>query len=113
MPNDLPPPEEIPLPPPPEDIPLPPPPEEVPLPPQPPSSSLPPLPRSSPPPSPSLPDLEKEMMKKVMGFTDFNSTKGKQVPNNNVGAVHVVKKRRYRQYMNRKGGFNRPLDKVA
>lgn len=54
------------------------------------------------------------MMAKVMGFSEFNSTKGKMVPGNkSVGAVHVVKKRRYRQYMNRKGGFNRPLDKVA
>ena len=26
------------------------------------------------------------------------------------GAVHKVVKRKYRQYMNRKGGFNRPLD---
>lgn len=56
---------------------------------------------------------EMEMMQKMLGFSNFDSTKGKQVPGNNVGAVHVVKKRRYRQYMNRKGGFNRPLDKVA
>lgn len=32
---------------------------------------------------------------------------------NNMGAVHVIMKRKYRQYMNRKGGFNRPLDFVA
>lgn len=32
---------------------------------------------------------------------------------NNQGAVHVIMKRKYRQYMNRKGGFNRPLDFVA
>lgn len=56
---------------------------------------------------------EQDMMAKIMGFSDFDSTKGKKVPGNDVGAVHVVKKRRYRQYMNRKGGFNRPLDKVA
>lgn len=30
-----------------------------------------------------------------------------------MGAVHVIMKRKYRQYMNRKGGFNRPLDFVA
>ena len=35
-----------------------------------------------------------------------------QVKGNNVGDVHVVLKRKYRQYMNRKGGFNRPLDYV-
>lgn len=56
---------------------------------------------------------EEEAMAKVMGFSSFDTTKGKQVPGNQVGAVKVVKKRRYRQYMNRKGGFNRPLDKVA
>ncbi len=27
-------------------------------------------------------------------------------------AVDVKKKRKYRQYMNRRGGFNRPLDKI-
>lgn len=56
---------------------------------------------------------DEAMMKKVMGFSAFDSTKGKMVPGNQVGSVHVVRKRHYRQYMNRKGGFNRPLDKVA
>ncbi|KAB7506402.1 U4/U6.U5 small nuclear ribonucleoprotein [Armadillidium nasatum] len=37
----------------------------------------------------------------------------KKVEGNDVGAVHVIMKRKYRQYMNRKGGFNRPLDFVA
>lgn len=56
---------------------------------------------------------EQDLMARVMGFSNFDTTKGKMVPGNqSVGAVHVVKKRRYRQYMNRKGGFNRPLDKV-
>ena len=54
---------------------------------------------------------EIEMMK-VMGFGSFDSSKGKKVKGNNVGDVHVVLKRKYRQYMNRKGGFNRPLDFV-
>lgn len=49
----------------------------------------------------------------IMGFSSFNTTKGKKVPGNDVGAIHVVKKRKYRQYMNRTGGFNRPLDKTA
>lgn len=58
--------------------------------------------------------LEDKEMSRLLGFSNFETTKGKQVPGNNqIGAVHVVKKRRYRQYMNRKGGFNRPLDKVA
>ncbi|XP_077550936.1 uncharacterized protein LOC144164312 isoform X1 [Haemaphysalis longicornis] len=55
---------------------------------------------------------EKEMMK-LMGFGSFDSSKGKHIAGNNVGAVHVIHKRKYRQYMNRKGGFNRPLDYVA
>jgi U4/U6.U5 tri-snRNP-associated protein 3 len=42
--------------------------------------------------------------------------KGKPVEDNHVGAgtgaVSKHKARKYRQYMNRKGGFNRPLDKV-
>lgn len=55
---------------------------------------------------------EQEMMK-VMGFCGFDTTKGKKVDGNEVGDVHVILKRKYRQYMNRKGGFNRPLDFVA
>ncbi len=51
-------------------------------------------------------------MMKIMGFGSFDSTKGKKVKGNDVGDVHVVLKRKYRQYMNRKGGFNRPLDFV-
>lgn len=54
-----------------------------------------------------------EQLQQIMGFTGFSSTKGKKVDGNNVGEVHVVLKRKYRQYMNRKGGFNRPLDFVA
>lgn len=51
-------------------------------------------------------------MMKTMGFKGFGTTKGKKVKGNDVGEVHVVVKRKYRQYMNRKGGFNRPLDYV-
>lgn len=54
-------------------------------------------------------DSEKEMQR-VMGFKDFRTTKDTKVPGNekNYG-VHKVKKTEYRQYMNRTGGFNRPL----
>lgn len=55
---------------------------------------------------------EQEMMK-TMGFCGFDTTKNKKVEGNNAGEVHVILKRKYRQYMNRKGGFNRPLDFVA
>lgn len=55
---------------------------------------------------------EQEMFK-LMGFCNFDTTKNKKVDGNDVGTVHVILKRKYRQYMNRKGGFNRPLDFVA
>lgn len=55
---------------------------------------------------------EQEMMK-AMGFCGFDTTKNKKVDGNDAGEVHVILKRKYRQYMNRKGGFNRPLDFVA
>ena len=54
---------------------------------------------------------ELEMMK-IMGFTGFTTTKNKKVKNNDVSGVHISSKRKYRQYMNRKGGFNRPLDAI-
>lgn len=57
-------------------------------------------------------ESEQEMMK-MLGFCTFNSSKNKKVEGNEEGAVHVILKRKYRQYMNRKGGFNRPLDFVA
>ncbi|VDL72879.1 unnamed protein product [Nippostrongylus brasiliensis] len=49
----------------------------------------------------------------LMGFTAFDTTKNKKVHVNYDGAVKINKPRRYRQYMNRKGGFNRPLDYIA
>ncbi|KAG9333059.1 hypothetical protein JZ751_013844 [Albula glossodonta] len=56
---------------------------------------------------------EIEMMK-IMGFATFDSTKGKKTDGSvNAHAVNVSQKRKYRQYMNRKGGFNRPLDFIA
>ncbi|XP_056004436.1 U4/U6.U5 small nuclear ribonucleoprotein 27 kDa protein-like [Ostrea edulis] len=59
-----------------------------------------------------LPDDEVDMMK-VMGFGNFDSTKGKKVNGNDIYVANIPKKRRYRQYMNRRGGFNRPLDFIA
>ncbi|KAI8449172.1 hypothetical protein BY996DRAFT_4562759, partial [Phakopsora pachyrhizi] len=58
-------------------------------------------------------DDEEAQMARMMGFSTLKSTKGKHVAGNNeAGAVDVVKVRTWRQYMNRRGGFNRPLDKV-
>jgi U4/U6.U5 tri-snRNP-associated protein 3 len=59
---------------------------------------------------------EEEQMQKLFGFGGFASTKGKAVEDNQSSASKGLaaknKARKYRQYMNRKGGFNRPLDKM-
>lgn len=56
---------------------------------------------------------EIEMMK-LMGFSTFDTSKGKKSEASaNAHAINVSMKRKYRQYMNRKGGFNRPLDFIA
>ena len=54
-------------------------------------------------------DPEVAEMRRAMGFAGFKSTKNKQVKGNNVYGVRKEKKTEYRQYMNRVGGFNRPL----
>ncbi|OKL62613.1 hypothetical protein UA08_01420 [Talaromyces atroroseus] len=53
-------------------------------------------------------DIE-AMMKRSMGFSRFRSTKNTKVPGNDIYGVRKEKKTEYRQYMNRVGGFNRPL----
>lgn len=59
---------------------------------------------------------EEEQMQKFLGFGSFSSSKGKVVKDNHdsaaTGAAAKNKERKYRQYMNRKGGFNRPLSKM-
>ncbi|OJJ04724.1 hypothetical protein ASPVEDRAFT_86107 [Aspergillus versicolor CBS 583.65] len=53
-------------------------------------------------------DIE-ELIRRSMGFSKFRSTKNTKVPGNNAYGVRKEKKTEYRQYMNRQGGFNRPL----
>ncbi|KAI5310902.1 hypothetical protein KEM55_003069 [Ascosphaera atra] len=53
-------------------------------------------------------DIE-AMLQKTMGFSSFKTTQNQKVPGNNVYGVRKEKKTQYRQYMNRLGGFNRPL----
>ncbi|KAH8683244.1 hypothetical protein BGZ60DRAFT_344905, partial [Tricladium varicosporioides] len=48
-------------------------------------------------------------MQAMMGFGSFNTTHQKKVAGNDISAVRKEKKTEYRQYMNRVGGFNRPL----
>jgi U4/U6.U5 tri-snRNP-associated protein 3 len=55
------------------------------------------------------PDDIEALMRKTMGFGRFRSTKNTKIPGNNVYGVRKEKKTEYRQYMNRTGGFNRPL----
>ena len=60
---------------------------------------------------------EEEQMRRLLGFSgEFGSTKGQAVKDNQSsaarGAASKNKARKYRQYMNRKNGFNRPLDKM-
>ena len=54
-------------------------------------------------------------MIQLMGFSGFDTSKGKAHTDGSVKAhgSSIQVKRKYRQYMNRRGGFNRPLDKVA
>jgi len=54
-------------------------------------------------------DDEDSLLRKMMGFSTFKSTQNTKVPGNNVYGVRKEKKTEYRQYMNRVGGFNRPL----
>ncbi|KAG8954637.1 hypothetical protein FRC04_011070 [Tulasnella sp. 424] len=73
-------------------------------------------------PVPALMDLDPEegedvseadvAMMASMGFGGFGTTKGREVTGNQEGGVFIKKQRTWRQYMNRKGGFNRPLDKI-
>jgi U4/U6.U5 tri-snRNP-associated protein 3 len=48
-------------------------------------------------------------MQAMMGFGGFGTTQNKKVEGNDISAVRKEKKTEYRQYMNRVGGFNRPL----
>jgi U4/U6.U5 tri-snRNP-associated protein 3 len=57
---------------------------------------------------------ESEWMAQVLGFGGFSTTKGTHVADNDSSAARgaiarPLLKREYRQYMHRKGGFNREL----
>lgn len=54
-------------------------------------------------------DPEIAEMQKIMGFTKFKTTKQTKVPGNDWYGKAKEKPSEYRQYMNRVGGFNRPL----
>jgi len=55
-------------------------------------------------------DNEAAQLKRMMGFNGFKTTKETKVPGNDKNyGVRRPKRTEYRQYMNRVGGFNRPL----
>lgn len=55
-------------------------------------------------------DDETWEMAQVMGFAGFKSTKNTKVPGNDKNfGIRRDKQMEARQYMNRSGGFNRPL----
>jgi U4/U6.U5 tri-snRNP-associated protein 3 len=54
-------------------------------------------------------DSEDALLRKMMGFSTFKTTQNKKIPGNNVFGFRKEKSTKYRQYMNRTGGFNRPL----
>ena len=55
-----------------------------------------------------------EQMKKMLGFSTFTSSKNKNHKNSSCEAIfkNSKERREYRQYMNRRGGFDRNLDKM-
>jgi len=58
-------------------------------------------------------DEETRKMQQLMGIGGFETTKNKKVTDNVGGYAKINRTQRYRQYMNRRGGFNRPLDWVG
>src|SRR5579859_6156586 len=56
----------------------------------------------------TLLEEEDPPISKILGFSRFSTTKGQK--HQDYGGVETLKKTKYRQYMNRPGGFNRPLD---
>jgi len=58
-------------------------------------------------------DDETRKMQQLMGFGNFDTTKNKKQTGNPSGYAKINRTQKYRQYMNRRGGFNRPLDWVG
>ncbi|KNG78752.1 hypothetical protein PFMG_04918, partial [Plasmodium falciparum IGH-CR14] len=52
---------------------------------------------------------EGEMIKRIMGISEFSTTYNKCHKSTDISGINKRTKRKYRQYMNRRGGFNRPL----
>jgi U4/U6.U5 tri-snRNP-associated protein 3 len=66
-------------------------------------------------PSVNITNLDDDkLLEMFIGVNDFNTTKNKSHVDSDLSGVFKGSKvkRKYRQYMNRKGGFNRTLDEV-
>jgi len=50
-------------------------------------------------------DAETELMRKMMGFSGFSSTKGEDHTADAQEGIKKQTQRKYRQYMNRRGGI--------
>lgn len=58
-------------------------------------------------------DDDEAAMAAMLGFGGFGSSKGKKIEGNaDIGMSKTNQPRVIRQYMNRAGGFNRPLDRI-
>ena len=57
---------------------------------------------------------EENELKQFFGFIEFETTKEKSHVDSDLSAVFKSKsgKHKYRQFMNRRGGFNRVLDNI-
>ncbi|KAK6590221.1 hypothetical protein RS030_172675 [Cryptosporidium xiaoi] len=54
-------------------------------------------------------ESEADQIKKLFGIEDFDSSKNKDHSSSSRSYANIRSRRKYRQYMNRPGGFNRPL----
>ncbi|KAH8740705.1 hypothetical protein FG386_002667 [Cryptosporidium ryanae] len=54
-------------------------------------------------------ESEADLIKKLFGIEDFDSSKNKDHSSSSKSCASIRTRRKYRQYMNRPGGFNRPL----
>jgi U4/U6.U5 tri-snRNP-associated protein 3 len=52
-------------------------------------------------------------MMNMFGFGDFETSKNREHIDESAVSKEFRNKRTYRQYMNRRGGFNRPLDRIV
>lgn len=55
---------------------------------------------------------ESELIKEIFGIDKFETSKYKSHSTSSLSGFNAKSKRKYRQYMNRSGGFNRPLSPV-